>query len=199
MKMEIKNPRTLRIYFTKPKKGLPILSYAIRLLTWSKFSHCVWNFIDTPASKENFHVYFNKLQYLSYDNLNKNHEVVSMFRLVVPEERYNIIKGRCDKFNGKETKGYYLQLLGAALSIPHKLIMDTWAPNPLKFHDSYLCSQYIMEDLMKSLDLFMYVDVKWYDSLYGLDTFTEKELYNFLMYLSNMDQTKLPITIKRIF
>lgn len=103
----------LKLIYTKPKKHpFPVISWLIRLATWSDCSHVILVFVEDDLC---FHIYFNDWVMQELNDVKENHTIVHEQTLVVPSSVYDSVFEECKKDNGTKTKGYYGYLIGSMI------------------------------------------------------------------------------------
>ena len=185
----------IEIKFLKPKQKWP------RSLFPSIQTAC-FSFTDEASIynfRENFLVNGGEFRFISEERLEEDYEINHMYVLFTDASKYSLIKNRCLAFDGEENTGYWLQKIGSYLNYPFKKITNNWYQNPLSFHNSVLGSQFIMQDLLFTCNLYMYVSTQWYDAKYGIDSFTENNLLDFLEYVLRVQDEQFPVKVGRIF
>lgn len=164
--------KSLYIVGTKPKDHpFPILSYIIRLLTWSKISHVL---VDFPLSGEVFHVYLDEIRF--EDRIDYLKTVVEEYRIKVslPDAVYDEFYEKCNPYVGPN-KGYLWHLVGLAIALPFRAL-NIFIRNPFAIHyESKICSQMIAEIFVDVVGLFCFCDYGPY-----LENFDEMDCINVL-------------------
>jgi hypothetical protein len=152
----------------------PIISWLIRLITWSDSSHV---FMCLPLMNKVFHVYFNNIRYEGPEYLST---VITrhQFQLDIERSHYNKMVEYFDMQKGKRW-GYYLQLLGIAITLPLRIIKLN-VHNPFrKLYSSMVCSELIVRAMIHADLVKVNENICW-----KLENWTEKDLVMFFDYLS---------------
>ena len=180
--MEWENLIRIDIKFIKPKrKGI------FKLFPW--FPNVIYSFPSQEKDQgsvheENFIIEGSHYTFISDLELEEDYKVLKTFKIYIRESDHAKIKTRCRAFDSYVSEDWWiLQRLGAWFNYPFNKLSKNWYDNPIYGGDPLLASQFIMEDLLYSCELYTYVSTYWYDSKHGLDTFTESDLCQFLRYL----------------
>lgn len=152
----------------------PIVSWMIRLFTFSKYSHVRIMFPDKGFI---FEVYFNKWRIRNRPDCDIDSKVIIKKELEVSEDHYIQMLNKVTSDNGKLTKGYFIQLFGAFLGkvlfLDGNLFRGCFTSN--------LCSQYIFDLLMSSKEIYNKSTTKWQDMyLFNYDSISQKQLNDFI-------------------
>jgi len=188
----------IRIEFTKPKNHpLPLISYLIRFFTMAGYSHSLINFVE---NKKFFHIYFNSSVLDCVSIKEEKHEVVSAFDLNVSSQECLKIYHNCFISNGRETKGYYVQLLGSLLVMPFRLF-GIYLKNPFTgLFTSQLCSQYIVEKLALSFNVNGILTETMEKKIADINTMNTRDLFDMLDHWHKLSGrgVSLPFGITRV-
>lgn len=176
--------RTFYIRASRPKNHpFPIISWLIRLFTWSKYSHVFFTF---PLKNKVFHAYFNETRYEEAEYLNEV-ETVHQYQIDVLKPDYERLIWILDSLVAKR-KGYILQLLGIAFTLPFRLI-GLKVSNPFSFlYSSITCSQ-MMSWSLREAGILRSKDFPKWDN----DLLTEKDMVKVLDKLSKNPTDKIKV------
>lgn len=169
--------KTIDIKFTRPKTlSFPILSWMIRLFTWSSFSHVLLDLNEQYI----FHAHINNVTFEPRGAYLRKVKVLHSFRLYVPDEVFSDVYRNCRLVFGKQ-KGYLLQLLGILLVMPFRLF-GIYFRNPFQVRNesSITCAQLVAL-------IATYSDLKitaFNESGIPFNVMTERDCYNIVKQLS---------------
>lgn len=183
----MKNPVTTYVSASIPKSHpFPLVSWLIRIITLSDTSHV---FYSLPIMNKVFHVYFNNIRYEGPEYL-ETVTVKYKFQIDTPKEYYLKMVEYFDSIQGKRW-GYYLQLVGIALTLPFRLLRFN-LHNPFRlFYTSMTCSEMMVRSLIYAGLINVNENIVW-----KLENWTEKDMVRFLDYLT--DHPSDLIKVKRI-
>jgi len=170
------NYRSIYIKGTKPIWTTvylpPVLSWIIRIFTWSDVSHVLTEF---PNQMEIFHVYLTQRKFQSTPTfLNPNTvKVEHTFEVVISTDKVREMREYMETQVGKQP-GYYIQLLGIIPSLFFRLI-NIKISNPFAkiYGNSVTCAEVISKTFKEVLQ------VDWFDAI-PLNTITERDIIEIL-------------------
>lgn len=156
---------------SKPKTHpFPIVSWLIRLFTWSKYSHTLLDFNNGLI----FHINFNVSSYEALNHFDTTDETIKIIKLSFPDEYYSKLIKRCDKEKGRQN-GYFPHVIGIALILPFRLF-NIHLNNPFqKYYNSKTCSMFISELMIDVLKIDTFINSK-----IKVPNFTEKDVIELL-------------------
>ena len=163
--------RTIRIKGTRPRTHpFPIISWLIRLITWSRISHVVIDFNSNII----FHANFNKLEFLDSNNFFESVYTIYDFVIPLSDKQYYAILSKCQKLSGIQ-KGYFAHLIGVALSLPFRLLNIHFRNYIAEHYNSYTCSMLVTELLKEHTNVNILKDSNIY-----IENITEKDVVSYL-------------------
>lgn len=181
----MENKTSVYIRASRPLAFLVPISWLIRLVTWCKASHV---FYCLPLMNKVFHVYFNDIRFEGPEYLSTVN-TVNQFQVDMPRENYMLLTAYLESQKSMR-KGYYLQLVGIALTLPLRWFGIALG-NPFgKFISSMTCAELIGYSFLeaglitKDHECFP----KW-----KMNTWTEKDLIQLLTHL-----TKHPCSVMEV-
>lgn len=171
----MENKVTTYVRASIPKNHpFPIISWLIRLITWSDSSHA---FIVLPLMNRLFHAYFNELKFEGPEYLDTV-IVRHQFQMDIEKSHYHKMVEYFRHQEGKR-RGYYVQLLGVAISLFFRLFRLN-IHNPFRrLYTSMTCVEVILRGMVYAK--LIKIDEKVCNKI---ENWTEKDLVRFFDYLA---------------
>jgi hypothetical protein len=178
--------KTIEIGFTKPKKKFPIISWLIRLVQSTPFSHVYLSWYSQYLDRKIiYQASGTQVHFVSEKIFNKTQENVAVFKLKIEDDEYK----KLVQFAIDEAGAAYgiKQLIGIGyVEIARYLGFNKKNP----FADgknSYVCSELVVRALCGIPSVCAMIDAKLIDK----DKVTPKDVYHFMEDLARLDKDRV--------
>lgn len=144
--------KRIQILATRPYGHcFPVISWLIRLLSWSPHSHVVIYF---PEERKIRHAHFNEFKEEEPDAFFEKNRLVDMKTVYLSEDQYAKLDSYSASKIGKQ-EGYFCTLFGSLIPQVLKSAFGLKLGNP--FCKGMTCSEYVRESLRQANEVLVFV------------------------------------------